>query len=218
MRRLPVAAGNDTHALFARVWGRLASRVIPDEARRDLLADLSGAVVEVGAGDGQNFRHYPSAVSSVWAVEPEPLLRERALRRARQNEVPIEVVDGRAESLPAADDSFDHAVCCLVLCSVRDQGAALAELRRVLRPGGSVYFYEHVAAHDRRRRLQELLDRTGLWPHLAAGCHLARDTAAALTEAGFVIEHCEEFESGIGRLTLPHIAGTARLPGRSPVG
>lgn len=202
-----------SHPVFARLWGLLATRVISDQARRDLLAGVSGVVVEIGAGNGLNFAHYPAGVTTVRAVEPEPLLRERARARARTAAAPVDVVDARAESIPAADGAFDHAVCCLVLCSVPDQQAALLELRRVLRPGGRVHFYEHVAAHDRRRRLQRLLDRTGVWPHVAAGCHLALDTASAFTAAGFVIERCVEFESGVGRLTVPHIAGVARSPG-----
>lgn len=199
------------HPLFARFWDRVAPRVVSDDARRELLAGLSGAVVEIGAGNGANFSHYPVGVTAVCAVEPEPVLRTRAADRARTAPVPVEVVDATAESLPADDDTFDGAVCCLVLCSVRDQRAALRELQRVVRPGGEVRFYEHVAARDRRRRVQRFLDSTGIWPSLGGGCHLARDTAAELAATGFTVERSQEFEVGVGRLTIPHIMGVARV-------
>ena len=206
---------NRPHPLFARFWDRVAPRVVSDDARAELLAGLSGTVVEIGAGNGANFSHYPVEVTSVCAIEPEPRLRARAAERARTAAVPVEVVDATAESLPADDDSFDNAVCCLVLCSVPDQRAALRELRRVVRPGGEVRFYEHVAARDRRRRVQRFLDFTGIWPTLAGGCHLGRDTAAELAAAGFAVERSQEYELGVGRLLIPHIMGVARVEPRT---
>src|SRR6266508_2488374 len=115
-----------------------------DEHRRKLLAGLSGQVVEVGAGNGLNFTLYPETVEHVLAVEPEPLLREAAIEEAKKAPVPVEVVDGLASELPAEDASQNAAVASLVLCSVPDQAEALAEMRRVLKPGGELRFYEHV--------------------------------------------------------------------------
>lgn len=123
--------------LFA--WGFKRFAAVADrrgqaEHRRELLAPLSGRVIELGAGSGRNFPHYPSAVDEVVAVEPEPRLRREAERVAAP--VPIRVLPGVADALPAEEASFDAAVASLVLCSVPDPDRALAELRRVLRSGG----------------------------------------------------------------------------------
>jgi SAM-dependent methyltransferase len=186
----------------------LADRRGGVEHRRRLLDGLSGRVLEVGAGDGRNFAHYPPAVTEVVAVEPEPTLR--ALAGRAPHAVPVTVVAGVADELPAEDGSFDAAVVSLVLCSVPDQARALAELRRVLRPGGELRFYEHVVARRQpRRALFGVADLA--WPKLAAGCHLSRDTGAAIAAAGFTIERCEriEFRAAPLQPRLPHILGTA---------
>jgi ubiquinone/menaquinone biosynthesis C-methylase UbiE len=178
------------HPVFARLWS-LMSRHEPPEIRRhrdELLAGLSGRVIEAGAGAGSNFAHYPATVEVVVAVEPEPYLRERARAAAAQAEVRIEVLDGVAERLPADDASFDAAVACLVLCTVPDQAHALAELRRVLRPGGELLFYEHVLSGRRALALSQRLVDRAFWPRAFGGCHTARDTPAAIEAAGFEIE------------------------------
>ena len=117
--------------------------------REDLLAGLAGEVIDVGAGTGPSFGHYPAAVTQVLAVEPEPRLRALAAAAARAAPVPIRVTGGTAGALPAADASHDAAVVSFVLCTVPDQDAALAEIRRVLRPGGTLCFLEHVRADTR---------------------------------------------------------------------
>ena len=183
------------------------------EHRQRLLAGLTGRVVEVGAGDGGNFGCYPAGVTGVVAVEPEPYLRERATEAAATAPVPVEVVDGVADRLPLDDASVDAAVASLVLCSVPDQPAALAELRRVLRPGGELRFYEHVAADTTGlRRLQAVADRT-LWPLVLAGCHTGRDTVAAIGAAGFEVEELDRFrfpEGARASPAAPHVLGRAR--------
>ena len=119
------------HPIFARVYARLSIRMEREVAdrRRSLLEGLHGRVIEVGAGNGLNFRHYPSSVTEVVAVEPEPYLRALAVTAARQAPVPVQVVDGTADQLPVAP-GFDAGVVSLVLCSVPDQARALAELFR----------------------------------------------------------------------------------------
>jgi SAM-dependent methyltransferase len=202
------------HPVFARVWSRVGALVGSDARRRALLAGLSGRVLEVGAGDGRNFAHYPSRVARVVAVEPEPYLRALATEAAQAAPVAIDVLAGWAEALPVDDAGFDAAVASLVLCTVSDQAAALAELRRVLKPGGELRFFEHVvAAHDPGAGLQRALDRTGVWPGLAGGCHLARDTVGAIAAAGFTVEAVERFPSGPGRFGVPFVLGRARLAG-----
>ncbi len=182
--------------------------------RRRLLAGLNGRVIEVGAGSGANFAHYPSTVSAVTAVEPEPYLRERATRSADRAATQITVLAGTARELPGEDGAFDAGIASLVLCTVPDQQLALAELFRVIRPGGELRFYEHVVADARiQASLQRLADAT-LWPRLAGGCHLARDTGAAISRAGFQIETCERFDFSPARFlpSDPHLLGVARRP------
>src|SRR4051812_35427889 len=137
------------HPLFARMWIKMAPKGEEKgvaEHREDMLAGLSGRVLELGAGNGLNFPHYPPAVTEVVAVEPEPTLRSAAEKAAADARVPIKVVDGVADDLPGADGEYDAAVASLVLCSVPDQASALTELKRVIRPGGELRFYEHVQA------------------------------------------------------------------------
>lgn len=182
--------------LFARFYPAMARAMDHGgmwARRRALLAGLRGEVVEVGAGSGSNFVHYPDAVRRVVAVEPDPLLRRSATHAATQSEVEIDLVAGTAERLPLADASADSVVFTLVLCSVLDVQACLAEARRVLRPGGEVRFIEHgVADSSGMARTQRVMDAT-LYPHLAGGCHLSRDPVRSITDAGFRIAATQRF-------------------------
>lgn len=187
------------------------------EHRRETLAGLRGRVVEIGAGNGRNFGFYPPAVDEVVAVEPEPYLRALAEQAATRAPVTVTVVDAVAAALALEDASCDAAVACLVLCTVPDQAAALAELRRVLRPGGELRFYEHVhAERGPLRTFQTLADRSTLWPRLAGGCHAARDTLSAIEAAGFSVQDVHRFGFSPGRPVpaVPHILGRAMLTPR----
>jgi ubiquinone/menaquinone biosynthesis C-methylase UbiE len=201
---------------FAKMYVKAAARAERrggTDHRRRLLEGLSGRVVEVGAGHGLNFQHYPPAVTDVLAVEPEATLRAQAERAAAAAPVPVTVVAGTAEALPLGDGEADAVVASLVLCSVPDQAVALAEARRVLRPGGELRFYEHVIARCQpRRAILQFADRSGLWPKIAGGCHPARDTGAAIEDAGFTLERCERFMFRASALepSVPHILGVAR--------
>ena len=200
--------------MFARLYPRISRGAESSggaEHRRKLLAGLEGRVVEVGAGHGLNFEHYPAGVIEVIAVEPEPHLRGLALEAAGRAGVPIEVRDGTAEALPGEEGTFDAAVVSLVLCSVPDQSAALREIGRVLRPGGELRFYEHVVARQpTSARIQRALDAT-IYPHLTGGCHCARDTGASIRQAGFEVRQEERVIVKSGRLApaVPHILGVA---------
>jgi len=201
---------------FARMYMRSAASAEERGAtahRRRLLDGLSGTVVEIGAGHGLNFPLYSPEVTEVVAVEPEPTLRSQAETAAERATVPIRVVAGVADELPLADASADAAVASLVLCSVPDQQRALAEIRRVLRPDGELRFYEHVIPRCQPKRLMlQVVDRSGLWPKIAGGCHPARDTTEAIMQAGFDIEEIERFGFAAQRFEplIPHILGKAR--------
>ncbi|WP_030544769.1 class I SAM-dependent methyltransferase [Streptomyces albus] len=207
------------HPLFARFYTRLS--VLAEKQgeiaahRTELLSGLSGRVAEIGAGNGLNFAHYPSGVTRVVAVEPEPRLRRLAAAAARNAAVPVDVMPGTAEELPLADGHFDAAVASLVLCSVRDLPRSLAEIRRVLRPGGELRFYEHGrAGRPAADRVQRALDRT-VWPVLFGGCHTGRDTLAAIAAAGFEIGPHRRLRvpaRGLPMPCSPHVLGTARRP------
>ena len=213
------------HPLCARLYvrqSREAERLGLAQRRAQLLDGLAGRVLEVGAGSGLNFAHYPASVTEVIAVEPERHLRELAQRAGRAAPVPVTVVDAVAEELPFATAAFDAAVASLMLCSVADVSAALAEVHRVLRPDGELRFLEHVASpRPALRALQRAADAT-VWPRLSGGCHLARETDQLIEAAGFAIERCERFTFRIPPVDPPktHVLGVARRlqsPGSRPM-
>ena len=197
---------------YARAGPRMDARGAADHRRR-LVAAASGVVLEIGAGYGATFPFYPAGVTEVLALEPDPTLRGLARTAAGKAPVPVTVVDGVAESLPAADDSVDVVVSSLVLCSVADQSAVLAEVARVLRPGGLLLFYEHVrSAHRMLGAAEDLL--TPLWSRVAGGCHPNRDTAAAIAGAGLAVQDLDRFGFSVlpGNPRLAHVLGSARKP------
>lgn len=204
------------HPLFARFFDRLSRLMEREigEQRDELLAGLTGRVVEVGAGNGVNFGHYPSTVAEVVALEPEPYLRERAERAAETAPVQVQVRGETADPLPLEDAEFDAAVASLVLCTVPDPARALAELRRVLKPGGELRFMEHVRSDGpRKARVQGWLDRSGTWPRVAGGCHCSRDTVSSIAAAGFEVARVLSFDLGPScGPTNPHVLGVALAP------
>jgi ubiquinone/menaquinone biosynthesis C-methylase UbiE len=205
------------HPLFARFYARfsVAAEKQVGPHRAGLLAGLSGRVIEIGAGNGLNFAHYPAAVSEVVAIEPERMLRRLALDAARHAEVPVDVAPGAAEALPVKSEAFDAAVLSLVLCSVRDVERALSETFRVLRPGGELRFFEHGRGGGRAMATaQRVLDRT-VWPLLFGGCHTGRDPVGAIRSAGFELGPYRRLivpETGPRVPTSYCVLGTARRP------
>jgi len=206
-----------SNPIFARVYARVSAKTEKAgqaEHRRELLEGLSGRVVEVGAGHGLNFAHYPATVEEVIAVEPEPFLRARAQEAAARAEVPVRVVDGVADELPLDTGSMDAGAASLVLCTVPDPRRALAELHRVIRPGGELRFYEHVLADQPRyARVQHAVSK--VWPWFAGGCHPNRATGEAIAQAGFVLERQRRFVFRpfvVEAPVAPRILGVARRP------
>ncbi len=181
------------HPIFAAVYdamNRPLERQLFGQRRARLLADLTGTVLDVGAGTGANLRYFRHA-NLVVAAEPDPAMRARLARKLSEASVPVEIAAAPAEDLPYPAGSFDTVVATLVLCTVADPARALAEIRRVLVPGGSLVVLEHVRGEGRLATWQDRL--TPLWSRLAAGCHPNRDTRAAIERAGFGFRHVEEF-------------------------
>lgn len=204
------------HPWFARAWERISleseQRGTAEHRARNLAA-LNGRVIEVGAGNGLNFRHYPTAVTEVVAIEPDDQLRALAERAAQSAPVSLRVVAAHADDLPFAHASFDGAVVSLVLCSVPEPHRSLAELRRVLKPGGQLRFFEHVrSANPLIGAFQTAI--TPLWSRAGGGCHLNRDTAVTIQDAGFEIEHIERFTYRPLRFAPnhAHVLGNAHNP------
>ena len=193
------------HPIFARFYARTSQAMERGVARhRDqLLAGLSGTVIEVGAGNGMNFAHYPQEVTSVLAVEPEPHLRRLAEHNARRAPVEIKVVDATADHLPTPDTSVDAVVFSLVLCTISSPATALSEAARVLRPEGQIRFFEHVRADGRfAKAVQQLLQVT-VFPTLSGGCHPARDTKTAIEDAGFTIDKLQHLTFSDTQMPFP---------------
>lgn len=208
---------------FAAVYDRLTRPT--EEAcfqawRADLLAGVTGDVLEIGAGTGHNLGHYGSAVSRLVLTEPDAAMRRRLDHQlaevrstGRLAGASIEISQAPAEHLPWDDATFDAVVSTLVLCSVSDQSVALAEIRRVLRPGGRLVYLEHVAAEDRPARLAWQRRAEPVWKRLAAGCHLTRTTATAIEQAGFRMEEVTpESARKASPLIRPTVRGVAVRP------
>jgi ubiquinone/menaquinone biosynthesis C-methylase UbiE len=208
------------HPRFARMYEQMSAeseRRGTAEHRDRVLAGLAGRVIEVGAGNGMNFSHYPDTVTEVVAVEPEDYLRALAERAAENAPVRVRVVAGHATALPVEDGGFDAAVASLVLCSIADTSAALAEIRRALKPTGELRFFEHVRSEKPWfGLLQDAI--TPLQSRMGAGCHPNRDTAAAIRDAGFDIEELDRFYYAPLRFypSHAHILGRARPSPATP--
>jgi ubiquinone/menaquinone biosynthesis C-methylase UbiE len=200
--------------MLARMMDRAEERG-NREHRGEVLAGISGRVIEIGAGTGLNFDHYPSTVEEVVATEPEPYLRQLATKAALRASVPVRVVDWTAEELNTEDTSFDAGVASLVLCSVGDPKRAVEELFRVIRPGGELRYYEHVLAESPAlAALQRTLDSVGL-PRLIGGDHMGRRTYAEIRAAGFAVEAERRFRfypQPFNVFISPHVLGRARRP------
>jgi ubiquinone/menaquinone biosynthesis C-methylase UbiE len=194
----------------AETYDRLNDRI--DAAgfaeRRDaLVSTLDGVVLEIGAGTGRNIPRYARA-ERVIALEPSGEFATRLRTRAAAATVPVQVLYGRAESVPLPTSSVDHVVTSLTLCSVTSLPAALTECRRLLRPGGTLEFLEHVRSGGLRGHIQDWL--TPLQRRFVDGCHLNRDIAAEIRAAGLDIVALQRFAMPPGNpLITDGISGRA---------
>lgn len=159
--------------------------------RSDLVKKAEGRVLEIGSGTGINFPYYKNALQ-VDAIEPNPSMSKRADERLRSAQVPIQVHESGAESLPFADDTFDTVVATLVFCTIPEPMKALAEIRRVSKPGARLLFFEHVRMEPvLLSKTQDLLNP--LWEKICDGCQLNRDTLDLIKKSGIEVAKVEEY-------------------------
>lgn len=210
--------------LYDATWGRLFSagydRLLKGtedagmrDRRREVLAQARGRTIDVGAGTGANLGLFPDGLAEVVMAEPDPHMTKRLRAKIAESGADVELVEAGAERLPFADESFDTVVFTLVLCTVPDPAAALAEAARILKPGGQMLFVEHVRAEDPGlARWQDRLERP--WKFFADGCRCNRDTVAGIEASPLTVEEVEHGELPKSPpLVKPLVWGRATLSG-----
>jgi ubiquinone/menaquinone biosynthesis C-methylase UbiE len=197
--------------LYAAMYDLLngpAERAGLREQRHDLLAQATGATIEIGAGTGLNLPHYPPAITRLALIEPDPHMSRRLRRRAARLGRDAEILGATADQLPFPDASFDTAVVTFTLCSVPDEQAALREITRVLAPGGRLLFFEHVRSADPGIAAQQ--DKLP-FPYPLIGCHPNRDTLREIRASALTVESVRAGElPKAPKIERPMIVGTAR--------
>jgi ubiquinone/menaquinone biosynthesis C-methylase UbiE len=197
--------------LYAAMYDLLngpAERAGLREQRHNLLAQATGATIEIGAGTGLNLPHYPPAITRLALIEPDPHMSRRLRRRAARLGRDAEILGATADQLPFPDASFDTAVVTFTLCSVPDEQAALREITRVLAPGGRLLFFEHVRSADPGIAAQQ--DKLP-FPYPLIGCHPNRDTLREIRASALTVESVRAGElPKAPKIERPMIVGTAR--------
>jgi ubiquinone/menaquinone biosynthesis C-methylase UbiE len=204
--------------LFSRFYAAMydlfngpAERAGLRQERHDLLAQATGATIEIGAGTGLNLPHYPPPVTRLALIEPDPHMTRRLRSRAARLGRDAEIIDATADQLPFPDASFDTAVVTFTLCSVPDEQAALSEITRVLAPGGRLLFLEHVRSADAGIAARQ--DKMP-FPYRLIGCHPNRDTLQEIKASPLTVESVRSGElPKAPKIERPMIVGAARRPG-----
>ena len=183
--------------------------------RARVTAGLEGEVLEIGFGSGLNTPHYPAGLTRVWAVDPAVVGRKMAAKRVAARGVPVDYIGTDAQAIPLADESVDHALSTWTLCSIPDAGRALEEVRRVLRPGGTLHFLEHGLSPDEKvARLQHRF--TPLHRRIAGGCELDRPIETLVRSAGLSMSRVTTYYMAGPRFTGYTYEGIAAKPPQPP--
>jgi ubiquinone/menaquinone biosynthesis C-methylase UbiE len=196
--------------ILPRIIDRALGNKQIGKLRRRALEGLSGSIVELGFGSGTNVPYYPPAVERVYAIDPAVVGRKLAAKRLAASDVPVEFVGLDGTAIPLPDASVDNALSTWTLCTIPDVGAALREVRRVLRPGGRLVYLEHGLSDDpkvvrRQHRFNPIQNR------IAGGCNIDRDPTALIAAEGFDIERADNFVISGPKILSYMYAGTARI-------
>lgn len=195
------------HRCFAAFYDRFSGPMEHKVMRplRQRFAQLTGTVLEIGAGTGANLPYY-STEAEVVGIEPNPFMLKRAQAKLEElHRSSITLQQAGAEAIPFGDQSFDHVVSTLVLCTVSDPEKALSEIRRVLKTDGQLHFIEHVRAEGWRGRGQDII--RPIWGYIGAGCRPNRSTLQTIEKSGFRVDSLEQRTIQLG---IPLVSGTAR--------
>lgn len=205
-------------SIISWLWSKIYDKNLKDaeerclrEWRASLLLHSSQVVLEIGCGTGLNLEHYPLHIEKLILAEPDKHMRQRLHEKLNGVATyPVEVLDCAAETLALPDASCDVVVSTLVLCTVKNQEKALAEIYRVLKPQGRFLFIEHIAAENNPKRLSWQKKLEPLWKYLTCGCHITRRTEAAIKQAGFSFtEISQQSMRGVPPIVRPSIRGIA---------
>ncbi|MVU83848.1 methyltransferase domain-containing protein [Nocardia sp. ET3-3] len=204
-----MAARNPLFPYFYRLLVDFTDPLLYGRIRTESMSHAEGRLLIIGIGPGNDLKYLPPEVASITAVEPDPVMRRMAERKAQRLGLSAEILDAAGERLPFPDASFDSVLCGLVLCSVDDPAATLAEVRRVLTPDGKLIVLEHVRGEGLMARFQDGIARP--WSAFASGCQPNRHTAAAIAAAGFdTTDLRSHLVWPLPPPMTPHLSGVAR--------
>jgi ubiquinone/menaquinone biosynthesis C-methylase UbiE len=198
--------------IYDRMMQKAESRCLHDW-RSQLLKQVSGTVLEIGAGTGVNLEYYPDSANPIYLLEPDAAMQAKLQHKiSTNNNARMKIISSNAESIPLPNESCDFVVSTLVLCSVKDPQAVLAEIHRILKPNGKFIFIEHVAAQNNPDRLKWQKFIEPFWKIIACNCHLTRNTEQDIIYAGFKFISCErQSMRGVPGIVRPSIKGVAVL-------